>query len=87
MLSKSFKGSDNNFYFCLFDITETVILAGAMELPTIRRCLSHGYNVGWFSLQFFHILEIQVVCFVVVICGLVNNVGAIFHLPYLLTAS
>ena len=37
--------------------------------------------------NFFCIFEIIIFCFVVAICDLVHDMGTIFHLSYLLTAS
>ena len=46
--------------------------------------MNKGYNIGWFSGQFFHIFEFFF-CFFVVICDLMLDVEAIFHLPLMLT--
>ena len=65
---------------------------GPFSTPTalgqsLEMALVKEYNVGWFLVVNFYFFSINFCWFVAAIFDLVRDVEAIFHLPYVLTAS
>ena len=88
-----FSSNLNSLYILIFSMfLETVDwtkIRQFVEKQSDQGALSRGTRSRWVkcSCQFFRILIFFVCCFDVAIIDLVHNVGAIFHLSQLLTAS